>query len=78
MNWDRELDREVRRIAGPEDESDDEVNGDPDSRVGEEDESGFDDGPDEPEPLFVDDDGLDDAEGSDDEDTEIEDEEEDC
>ena len=78
MNWDRELDREVRRIAGPEDESDDEVNGDPDSMVGEEDESGFDDGPDEPEPLFVDDDGLDDAEGSDDEDTEIEDEEEDC
>ena len=78
MNWDRELDREVRRIAGPEDESDDEVNGDPDSMVGEEDESGFDDGPDEPEPLFVDEAGLDDAEGSDNEDTEIEDEEEDC
>ena len=78
MNWDRELDREVRRIAGPEDESDDEVNGDPDSTLGEEDESGFDDGPDEPEPLFDDDDGFDDAEGSDDEDTEIEDEEEDC
>lgn len=70
MNWDRELDREVCRIAGPEDESDDEVNGDPDSTLGEEDESGFDDGPDEPEPLFVDDDGFDDAEGAEDEDTE--------
>ena len=74
MNWDRELDREVRRIAGPEDEADVEVNGDPDSTLGEEDEIGFDDGPDEPDPLFVDDDGFDDAEG-DDEDTEIEDEE---
>jgi hypothetical protein len=79
MNWDRELDRHVRMIAGPEDEADDEVNGDPDSTLGEEDERGFDGGPDEPDPLFVDDDGFDDAEGADeedDEDTDIEDDEE--
>ncbi len=66
MNWDFELDAHVRRIAGPEDEPDDEVNGDPDSTLGEDDERGFDDGPDEPEPLFADDDGFDDAEGEED------------
>ena len=76
MNWDRELDAHVRRIAGPEDEADDEVNGDPDSTLGEDDESGFDDGPDEPDPLFADDDGFDDAAESNEEDDETEDDEE--
>ncbi len=41
MNWDAELDREIWVRFGPFDESD-EVNHDPDSLVGEEDESGFD------------------------------------
>jgi hypothetical protein len=73
-NWDYELDREVRRIAGPEDEVDLEVNADPDSTLGEDDESGFDDGPDEPEPLFAEDGGFEDAEGADDDEEEDEDE----
>ena len=40
--WPAELERHIRRVCGPEDESDLEVNGDPDSLTGEEDESGYD------------------------------------
>ena len=36
-DWPAELDREVERIAGPEDEPDERVNGDPDSTVGDDD-----------------------------------------
>ncbi len=61
-------------MSGPEDEFDDETSGDPDSLVGDEDESGFDEGPDQPDPLFVADDGFDDAEDSDQEDDGEEDE----
>jgi hypothetical protein len=49
------------RYPGPEDEPDDEVNW-PDSTLGDDDEEGFDDGPDEPEPLFAEDDGFEDVE----------------
>ena len=51
---------------GPDDERDVEVNGDPGSTLGEEAECVFDDTPDEPEPLFAEDDGYDDAEDDDD------------
>ena len=51
---------------GPDDEFDEETNGDPSSTLGEEAECGFDDSQDEPEPLFVEDDGFDDAEGDED------------
>lgn len=78
ISWPGALDAEVARIAGPFDESD-EVNHDPDSFVGEEDETGFDDDPGGAEPQFADDDGLDDAGGpeEDDEDETEEDEGED-
>lgn len=60
---------------GPGDEFDDAVNGDPDSRLGEEDESGFDEM--SPEVGWQDeapsDDGLDDAEPVEEEDDEAED-----
>ncbi len=72
IDWPAELDRHVRRIAGPEDEFDDETNGDPDSLLGEEDASGFDDGSNEPEPLFTEDDGFDDAAGEEEDDGEEE------
>ena len=51
---------------GPDDEPDVEVNGDTDSTVGEEAGCVFDDTPDEPEPLFAEDDGFDDAGGEED------------
>ena len=63
-------------MTGPEDCFDDETNGDPDSTVGEEDESGFDemsDYPDEP----LDDDGFDDAEADEDDEDAGDDEDED-
>lgn len=47
---------------GPEDEPDDRVNGDPDSLTGEEDESGFDEMTDWPEPDFEPEDEGDDDE----------------
>ena len=75
MTWDRRLDAAVSRVTGPEDEVDEEVNGDPDSTLGEDDEEGFDDDPFGVEPLFVEDDGLDDAEGEDDDEGEAEDDE---
>lgn len=55
-------------MSGPEDEFDEETNGDPSSTLGEEAEIEFDDSPDEPETLFAEDDGFDDAEGDEDED----------
>ena len=55
------------QTTGPFDETD-EVNHDPDSLIGEEDESGFDEMADWPEWLAVPDDGFDDA--GDDEDSE--------
>jgi hypothetical protein len=67
IRWPLVLDQHIREVCGPEDEFDDETNGDPDSVVGEEDERGFDDGPDEPDELFAEDDGFDDAEASEDE-----------
>ena len=66
VDWNRELERAIRRIAGPEDESDDEVNGDPDSTVGEEDESGFDEMADWTDWQTYRDDGFDDAGAQDD------------
>ena len=77
IDWPAELDREIARVCGSEDEADEELNGDPTSTLGEDDEEGFDDGPDEPEPLFVDDDGFEDAEGEEDGDWESDDED-DC
>ena len=74
MTWDRRLDAAIRRVTGPEDEPDEEVNGDPDSTLGEDDESGFD------EAFLWDDwqayhdDGFDDAEGEDEDDDDEEDE----
>jgi len=53
----------IADYIGPDDEFDEEANGDPDSTLGEEAECVFDDTPDEPEPLFAEDDGYDDAEG---------------
>lgn len=71
VNWDAELRLlEWQMWAGPEDEFDDEANGDPDSCEGEEDEAGFDDDPFGVEPLFEEDDGFDDAEGSEDDEDE--------
>ena len=52
MDWPRELERMIRHVCGPEDEFDPQVNGDPDSTVGEEDETGFDEMADWPEPDF--------------------------
>ena len=75
-DWDSALDREVRRIAGPFDESD-EVNHDPDSVVGEEDESGFDEMADWTDWQIYADDGFDDAGGEDDDEAEDDAEEED-
>lgn len=75
MNWNAELDREIWVRFGPFDESD-EVNHDPDSLVGEEDESGFDEVADWKEWSTFDDDGFDDA-GSEDDDEAENDEEED-
>ena len=72
--WPAELRRMEREITGPLDEPDDETNNDPDSLLGDDDESGFDEMADFPD-EDVGDDGYDDAE-SDDEDTEIEDDEE--
>lgn len=43
--WPIWLERHIRRVTGPEDEPDTGVNGDPDSMLGEDDESGFDDMP---------------------------------
>ena len=66
----------AERRAGPFDESD-EVNHDPDSMVGEEDESGFDEMADWADWQTYADGGLDDAEGGDDDDEAEEDEGED-
>lgn len=44
-DWPAELHRHERLIVGPEDEPDESVNGDPDSTLGEDDETGFDDMP---------------------------------
>lgn len=75
--WDRALAAAERRVFGPEDEPDEEVNGDPDSTLGEDDEQGFDEMADAPEWQAVEDDGFEDAEGSEDDDeSEDEDEEE--
>lgn len=61
--WPLVLDAAVRDITGPEDDFDDETNGDPDSLLGEEDESGFDEfASDHPDPFVEPDDGFDDAE----------------
>lgn len=64
IDWNAELAR-AERMVGPEDEFDPEVNGDPSSTLGDDDEEGFDDDPYGDEPDF---DGEDD-----DEDTDIED-----
>jgi hypothetical protein len=72
MNWSLALDAEVERIAGPFDESD-EVNHDPDSLLGEEDEGGFDDDSDGADPLFVEDEGFEDVEGEEGDDSEEDD-----
>lgn len=61
-------------MIGPEDEPDEEVNGDPDSTLGEDDEEGYDEMADFAEWLVVEDDGFDDAEGSEDDDEAGEDE----
>ena len=86
MNWPQALAAHVRWVSGgpfdPGSESgagSDEVNHDPDSFVGEEDERGFDDDPSGAEPQFADDDGFDDAgeddDGDEDEDAEDEEDE---
>jgi len=72
--WDDRLDLMVMQVTGPYDESD-EVNHDPDSLVGEEDESGFDEMADWEEWQTYEDDGFDDA-GDDDEEAEDGDDEE--
>lgn len=64
-------------MTGPEDEFDDETNGDPDSTVGEEDESGFDEMWDWGSPAFDEDDGFDDAEADEDDEDAGDDEDED-
>ena len=74
-DWNSELDAAVQRVAGPEDEPDEEVNGDPTSMLGEDDESGFDEMAEWPDWQAVLDDAYDDAEGGDD-DGEDEEEEE--
>ena len=62
-----ELERAERAVwAGPEDEFDDETNGDPDSLLGEEDESGYEEMSGYPDEPAIDD-GFDDAEGDEDE-----------
>ena len=48
---------------GPQDPFDDGANGDPDSSLGEDDETGFDDDPFGDDPQFEPDDGFDDALG---------------
>lgn len=55
-------------MSGPEDETDYEVNGDPTSCVGEDDESGFDELADWPEWQAYLDDGFDDADSGDEDD----------
>lgn len=61
-------------MIGPEDEPDEEVNGDPDSTLGEDDESGYDEMADFAEWQAFEDDGFDDAEGAEDDDESGEDE----
>lgn len=66
MNWDRALDAAIRRTIGPEDEVDLEVNSDPTSTLGEDDEEGFDEMVWFAEWQAFEDDGFEDAEGSED------------
>lgn len=54
-DWPRDL-AEAERLVGPEDEFDPEVNGDPDSTLGDDDEEGFDDDPYGDDPSFESDD----------------------
>ena len=65
-SWPLALAAEELRIAGPEDEFDDETNGDPDSLLGEEDDDGYEEMADYPDEPMIDD-GFDDAEGDEDE-----------
>lgn len=67
----------MEREQGPEDEFDDELNGDPDSLVGEEDEEGFEEMADWPEEAGLEGD-FDPPEGDDDEDGEDGEEEDEC
>ena len=61
--------------SGPEDEPDEDVNGDPDSTLGDDDEMGFNEMVWWPEPLFAEDDGLDDGEGDEEDEWEDDDDE---
>lgn len=73
ISWPAALDREVRRIAGPEDDFDDEANGNPDSMTGEDDEAGFEEMADYPDETGLDD-GFEDTEVEDEADDETEEE----
>ena len=77
MTWDRRLDAAIRRVTGPEDDPDEEVNGDPDSTLGEDDESGFDEAFDWSDWQAYLDGGFDDAEGEEDDDDDAEEDEDD-
>jgi hypothetical protein len=61
FDWNRAL-AEHERLVGPEDEFDPEVNGDPTSTLGDDDETGFDDDPWGDDPSFEGDDDEDEAE----------------
>jgi hypothetical protein len=50
--WPEWLEQHIRRVTGPEDEADTNVNGDPDSTVGDDDESGFEEMHGEPDMDF--------------------------
>lgn len=63
MDWPRQL-RAMERGIGPDDEPDDEINCDPDSLLGEDDESGFEEMADWPDEAALEG-NFDDAEGDD-------------
>lgn len=76
MTWPQALAAAEQQAAGPEDEPDEEVNGDPDSTLGEDDEEGFDEMAWFGEWQAFEDDGFEAPYGSEDDEGEDEDDEE--